>query len=229
MDRTDVLVRLTGLTYRYREGRQNRVVLRDLDGEIRLGEWLALLGPSGSGKSTLLNLIAGLDLPEAGDIVIDGVILNRLGEKQRTLFRRHHIGFVHQFFNLLPTLTVAENILLPLELARAAPVRREAALGLLGEVGLAERARSYPDQLSGGEQQRVAIVRALAHDPLLVLADEPIGNLDRETGDHILALFDRLIRERGKTLLMVTHDRDVAARADRVVHLRDGRLSETAA
>ncbi len=227
MVRTDILVRLAGLHYRYREASLDRAVLRGLDGEIRCGEYLALLGPSGSGKSTLLSLIAGLDLPEAGDIVINGVALNRLGEKQRTLFRREHIGIVFQFFNLLPTLTVAENVLLPLELTRASPRRREDALSLLDEVGLADLMNRYPDQLSGGEQQRVAVVRALVHDPTLVLADEPIGNLDSESGHHILALFDRLIREREKTLLMVTHSREVAVRADRVVYLRDGRLSET--
>jgi putative ABC transport system ATP-binding protein len=229
MNPSDDLVTLRDLDYSYPEGKQRRIVLHGLCGEIRRGEYVALLGQSGSGKSTLLNLIAGLDVPQAGEILIDGVTLNRLGETDRTLFRRKHIGCVYQFFNLLPTLTVAENIMLPLELNRASPAARQRALRLLDEVGLGDRAESFPDQLSGGEQQRVAIVRTLAHDPPLVLADEPTGNLDAKSGEHILALFDRIIRAQNKTLLLVTHNRDVAARADRMVYLRDGRLSVTPA
>lgn len=228
MSSTEILVRLAGLRYHYRDGQQEHAVLSGLDGEIRRGEYVALLGQSGSGKSTLLNLIAGLDLPQSGDIVIDGTALNRLTEKQRTLFRRKHIGFIFQFFNLLPTLTVAENVLLPLELIGAPPPQRENALRLLHQVGLGERGKSYPDQLSGGEQQRVAIVRTLAQNPLLVLADEPTGNLDRENDETILDLFDRLIRAQGKTLLVVTHNQEVASRADRILYLRDGRLTEAA-
>jgi putative ABC transport system ATP-binding protein len=226
MVQDDILVRLAGLCYRYREGGRDHAVLAGLDGTIHRGEYLALLGPSGSGKSTLLNLIAGLDLPEAGDVIIDGSAVNRLDERRRTLFRRRHIGFVFQFFNLLPTLTVAENVLLPLELSGMGAARRGQALELLEEVGLSERAGSYPDQLSGGEQQRVAVVRALAHAPKLVLADEPTGNLDGASGARILALFDRFMRGQGMTLLVVTHDREVAGRADRIVQLRGGRLAE---
>ncbi|HLF96800.1 MAG TPA: ABC transporter ATP-binding protein [Methylococcaceae bacterium] len=225
MPSPDILVRLADVAYRYREGGRERAVLQDVQGEIRRGEYVVLLGQSGSGKTTLLNLVAGLDLPQAGEVSVDGVALNRLGERERTLFRRRRIGFVYQFFNLLPTLSVAENILLPLELIGADAMGGKAR-ELLREVGLAERADSFPDQLSGGEQQRVAVVRALAHDPLLLLADEPTGNLDSHSGEQVLALFDRLIRARGKTLLVATHNREVAARADRVLYLRDGRLSE---
>ena len=225
MPSPDILVRLADVAYRYREGGRERAVLQDVQGEIRRGEYVVLLGQSGSGKTTLLNLVAGLDLPQAGEVSVDGVALNRLGERERTLFRRRRIGFVYQFFNLLPTLSVAENILLPSEL-NGVPAMGHTALELLREVGLAERAASFPDQLSGGEQQRVAVVRALAHDPLLLLADEPTGNLDTRSGEQVLALFDRLIRARGKTLLVATHNREVADRADRVLYLRDGRLSE---
>lgn len=226
MPDSNTLLRLRNIAYRYREGGRERAVLNGVDGEIRRGEYVALLGQSGSGKTTLLNLVAGLDLPQAGEVVIDGVALNRLDERERTLFRRQRIGFVYQFFNLLPTLTVAENVLLPLEL-NAMPDQGEIALHWLAEVGLADRATSFPDQLSGGEQQRVAVVRALAHDPLLLLADEPTGNLDSASGEQVLALFDRLVRARGKTLLVATHNREVAGRADRLLYLRDGRFSET--
>jgi putative ABC transport system ATP-binding protein len=223
-DSTILLLR--NVTYRYREGSRERAVLNGVEGEIRRGEYVALLGQSGSGKTTLLNLVAGLDSPRIGEVVIDGVTLGRLDERERTLFRRRRIGFVHQLFNLLPTLSVAENVLLPLEL-NAMPHHAEVALHWLAEVGLVDRAASFPDQLSGGEQQRVAVVRALAHYPLLLLADEPTGNLDRASGAQVLALFDRLIRARGKTLLVATHNREVAERADRVLYLRDGRFSET--
>jgi putative ABC transport system ATP-binding protein len=225
MPNSNTLIRLQNVAYRYREGGRERAVLKGVRSEIRRGEYVALLGQSGSGKTTLLNLIAGLDLPQAGEVSVDGVALNRLSEKERTLFRRRRVGFVYQFFNLLPTLSVAENILLPLELI-GAPAMREVALNLLREVGLAERADSFPDQLSGGEQQRVAVLRALAHDPVLLLADEPTGNLDSESGEQVLALFDRLIHGRGRTLLVATHNLEVAARADRILYLRDGQLTE---
>jgi putative ABC transport system ATP-binding protein len=202
-------------------------VLRAVNAEFRRGEYVALFGRSGSGKTSLLNLLGGLDVPASGEIVIDGVTLNRLDEHRRTMFRRRHIGFVYQFFNLLPTLTVAENILLPLELNAAPKAARRSALALLDEIGLGRRADSYPDRLSGGEQQRVALVRALAHDPSLVLADEPTGNLDDRTGEEVLDLLDRVVRARGKTLLMVTHSTDVARRADRVLHLQDGALRDS--
>src|SRR5688500_5515612 len=221
------LVELRGLTRTFREGERERIVLRGADAVVRRGELAVLVGRSGSGKSTLLNLVAGIDLPTAGEVLVDGVALSRLSERDRTLFRRRHVGFVFQFYNLIPTLTVGENLLLPLELqGRATSERRRAALDLLAEVGLGDRAASFPDRLSGGEQQRVAVPRALAHDPTLVLADEPTGNLDLETGLAVLALLDRLTRRAGKTMLMVTHSPEVVGLADRVFRIEDGRLVE---
>src|SRR5262245_4560843 len=222
-----VLIEIRGLTRSFSEGGRRRVVLEDASAEVRRGELAVLVGRSGSGKSTLLNLISGIDLPDAGEVRIDGVDITRLSERERTLFRRHHIGFVFQFFNLIPTLTVEENLLLPLELAgRASPAARRAARALLDEVGLADRAGTFPDRLSGGEQQRVAVARALAHDPVLVLADEPTGNLDLETGLEVLSLLDRLTRQAGKTMVMVTHAREVVGRADRVFCIERCRLVE---
>ncbi len=221
------LVELRALTRTFYEGGRERVVLREASAAIHKGELAVVVGKSGSGKSTLLNLVAGIDLPTAGDVVVDGVTLTRQGDRERTLFRRRHVGFVFQFFNLIPTLTVAENLLLPLELqGRVAPERRRAALALLDEVGLADRAGAFPDRLSGGEQQRVAVARALVHDPLLVLADEPTGNLDLETGLAVLQLLDRLTRRTGRTLLMATHSPEVVGIADRVFHIAEGRLVE---
>src|SRR6185369_1208810 len=194
---------------------------------LRRGEIAVLVGKSGTGKSTLLNLLSGIDLPSSGEVVIDGVSLTRLTERERTLFRRDKIGFVFQFFNLIPTLTVEENLLLPMELkGRIGPEQRRAALALLAEVGLADRAGSFPDLLSGGEQQRVAVARALAHDPLLVLADEPTGNLDLETGLAVLGILDRLTRNAGKTLVMATHSPEVVGLADRVFRIEECRLIE---
>lgn len=209
------------LHHAWREGGRVRQVLRGVALDARAGECIALVGRSGSGKSTLLNLIGGIDPPDGGSVIINGHDLTRMDERARTLFRRCHIGFVYQFFNLLPTLTVLENLLLPLELNRRAPGRAHA---LLDAVGLADRAGEFPDRLSGGEQQRIAIARALVHEPALVLADEPTGNLDEETGSRTLALLMRLARENGGILLIATHAREVATSADRVVTLADGRL-----
>ncbi|HEX9671636.1 MAG TPA: ABC transporter ATP-binding protein [Thermoanaerobaculia bacterium] len=221
------LLELRGLSRVFREGERERAVLRGADAVVRRGELAVLVGKSGSGKSTLLNLVAGIDLPTAGEVLVEGIALSRLSERDRTLFRRRHVGFVFQFYNLIPTLTVGENLLLPLELqGRATPARRRAALDLLDEVGLGDRAASFPDRLSGGEQQRVAVARALAHDPTLVLADEPTGNLDLETGLAVLDLLDRLTRRAGKTMLMVTHSPEVVGLADRVFRIEDGRLVE---
>ena len=223
------LVELRNLTKAYVEGDRRRTVLREADVAIARGELAVLVGRSGSGKSTVLNLMSGIDLPDSGEVVIDGVSLSTLPERERTLFRRDRIGFVFQFFNLIPTLTVEENLLLPLELkGRVRPEQRRAALGLLEEVGLADRAGSFPDRLSGGEQQRVAVARALAHDPLLVLADEPTGNLDLDTGLQVLEILDRLTRRAGKTMVMVTHSREVVGIADRVFRMEDCRLVEDA-
>ncbi len=221
------LIELRGLTKTYEEGSRSRVILRDATASIGRGELVVLVGRSGSGKSTLLNLLSGIDLPSSGEVAIDGVELSRLSEHERTLFRRDHIGFVFQFFNLIPTLTVEENLLLPLELkGKVSPAQRRQALDLLAEVGLADRAASFPDRLSGGEQQRVAVARAIAHDPLLVLAAEPTGNLDLETGLQVLEILDRLTRQAGKTMVMVTHSREVVGIADRVLRIEEGRLVE---
>ncbi len=223
----EVVLRVRDLTRRYREGEREHTVLDGASAEIRRGELVVLLGPSGSGKSTLLNLVSGIDTPDGGWIEVDGVRITSLNERERTLFRRRHIGFVFQFFNLLPTLTVLENLLLPLELkGSVGPDETARARSLLERVGLQDRAHTFPDRLSGGEQQRVALVRALVHEPALVLADEPTGNLDPDTGERILTLLEELVREHGRTVLAVTHSRDVAARADRVVRIDHGRLVE---
>ncbi|MFP3941336.1 MAG: ABC transporter ATP-binding protein [Acidobacteriota bacterium] len=226
---TDPLVRLDGVTKSYREGRSQRVVLSGADLAVSRGELVVVMGRSGSGKSTLLNLVSGIDLANAGRVLVAGRDLGSLSERDRTLFRRHSVGFVFQAYNLIATLTVEENLLLPLELAgRAGPAERRRALALLERVGLAERAGSFPDRLSGGEQQRVAVARALTHEPELVLADEPTGNLDLETGQQVIRLLDELVRSRGATLLMATHAREVMGVADRVLDLRHGRLEEVA-
>jgi putative ABC transport system ATP-binding protein len=195
---------------------------------MQRGEFVALVGASGSGKSTLLNLLSGIDGADSGAIWVDGRNLIALNEAERTLFRRQHIGFVFQFFNLLPTLTVIENAALPLELAGAsAKDAARKAQELLALVGLGERADSYPDVLSGGEQQRVALARALVHDPILVLADEPTGNLDEDTGAQVMDLLEQLTRQAGRNLVMATHNLDNARRADRVMHVREGKLVES--
>lgn len=213
-----------GLCRTYTEGGRRRRVLDHVDLEVGRGECVALLGRSGSGKSTLLNLISGIDRPDGGEVIVGGRNLTRMNERERTLFRRHHIGFVYQFFNLLPTLTALENLVLPLELTRRDPA---AAAALLAEVGLAERADAFPDRLSGGEQQRIALARALVHEPLLVLADEPTGNLDSRTGRRVLELLERMVRGSGKTLVVATHATEVADIADRSLVLADGRLTES--
>ena len=219
------LIALDGVTKAYDEGGATRVVLRDVSLRVAEGEFVAILGRSGSGKSTLLNLVAGIDAPTAGTVSVGGVDLTRLSDRDRTLFRRRTIGFVFQFFNLIPTLSVLENVRLPLELAgRRGRSADDAARALLQDVGLAARVDAFPDRLSGGEQQRVAIARALAADPPLLLADEPTGNLDAETGARVLDLLCRLSGERGRTLLMATHSRAVAARAHRVLAIDGDRL-----
>src|SRR5918996_987975 len=211
----------------YREGDAERVVLRDVSITIASGEIVVLLGRSGSGKSTLLNLIAGLDRPTSGRVLLAGTDLTALDEQARTRFRRRHVGFIFQFFNLIPVLTVEENVLLPLDLnerADAAGIAR--ARTLLARVGLDGRGQSFPERLSGGEQQRVAVARALIHEPSLVLADEPTGNLDAETAAGVLELLDTLAREAGKTVVMVTHSREVVGMADRIFAIQRGQLVE---
>ncbi|HEV3182149.1 MAG TPA: ABC transporter ATP-binding protein [Steroidobacteraceae bacterium] len=211
----------------FREGERIHRVLDGLDAQIASGERVAVMGRSGSGKSTLLNLISGIDRADSGAVHIDGLEVTALGEPARTLFRRAHIGFVYQFFNLIPTLDVAENVRLVLELngvrGRAAGER---SLAALADVGLRARAHSAIDALSGGEQQRVAIARALVHAPKLLLADEPTGNLDDVTAQEVLPALLGLTRARGTTLVMVTHDETLAGAADRVLELREGQLHE---
>jgi putative ABC transport system ATP-binding protein len=198
-------------------------VLTDVSLDVPAGQFLAIAGPSGSGKSTLLGLIAGLDQPTAGRIEVAGVDVTALDEDGLARFRRDHVGYVFQSFHLLPTLTAQENVAVPLELAGDAGAAGRAA-ALLAEVGLAERAHHYPVQLSGGEQQRVAVARAMARRPALLLADEPTGNLDSATGKQIIELLVGLNRRLGSTLVLVTHDAALAAHADRVITLRDGRI-----
>jgi putative ABC transport system ATP-binding protein len=224
-NQSDAFIDIRSLSKSYLEGGQQRQVLRDLTISFRRGEFTAILGKSGSGKSTLLNLLSGIDMPERGEIFVDGLNLTRLDERQRTLFRRQKIGFIFQFFNLIPTLMVGENVMLPLELngtdARSAQQR---AGEILETVGLQGRWKTFPDRLSGGEQQRVAIARALVHDPLIILADEPTGNLDDETGGQVLDLLDHLSRQAGKNLILVTHSPEAASFADCILRLHDGRL-----
>jgi putative ABC transport system ATP-binding protein len=207
----------------YREGDRTHEVLAGTSATIEAGERVAILGPSGSGKSTLLNLVSGIDLPDSGTVRVGGTDIGTLAERDRTLFRRERVGFVFQFFNLMPTLTVLENLLLPLELTGSADGEARAR-ELLDAVGLGDRAGAFPDRLSGGEQQRVAIARALIHEPDLLLADEPTGNLDEDTSEIVVRLLDELVRESGTTLVVVTHSRELASRMDRVLHVDHGKL-----
>lgn len=220
-------IKLQGVGKAYREAGRDHWVLRDLSTTFGQGESVALLGRSGTGKTTLLNLLGGIESPDVGEVCVNGVNISALSETERTLFRREQVGFVFQFFNLIPTLTVLENLLLPLALTGKLDAAGEArAEKLLEQVGLRERADSYPDVMSGGEQQRVAIVRAVVHQPALLLADEPTGNLDEDSGALVLQLLRDIVAESGTTLIMVTHSREIAGVANRTLTLRDGRLVE---
>jgi putative ABC transport system ATP-binding protein len=206
-------------------GTQPLTILHPLTLEIPRGRFVAVVGPSGSGKSTLLGLVAGLDAPTSGRVIIDGVDITSLDEDSLAKLRGERIGFVFQFFHLIPSLTAYENVAVPMEIAGAVDARRRAET-LLDEVGLRDRAHHYPSQLSGGEQQRVALARALANDPPIVLADEPTGNLDSSNGRHIMELLRDVHKRRGSTVVLVTHDAELAAMADARLVLRDGRVAE---
>ncbi|HEY6516152.1 MAG TPA: ABC transporter ATP-binding protein [Steroidobacteraceae bacterium] len=222
---TPALIVVRQLCRSFSEGARAHRVLDGADASIRTGEIVAIVGRSGSGKSTLLNIVSGIDRADSGEVAIDDRVVTSMQEPQRTLFRRAHLGFVYQFFNLIPTLDVEENVRLALELngMRGTAGRRRAA-AILTEVGLGDRLHSAVDRLSGGEQQRVAIARALVHEPAVLLADEPTGNLDEETASQVLRVLLSLSRSRGTTVIIVTHDAWLARSADRVLELRDGKL-----
>ena len=233
-DRTDrdvcankELVAVTGVDKVFHRGSETIHVLQGLNLSVAAGEFLALMGPSGSGKSTLLNLIGGLDRATAGTVRVAGERIDQLSDRQLAAWRARHIGFVFQFYNLLPVLTAARNVELPLLLTPLTGARRKRSVEVaLAVVGLTHRSRHFPRQLSGGEQQRVGVARAIVTDPTLLLCDEPTGDLDRKSGDEVLVLLQRLNREHGKTVIMVTHDPHASERATRIVHLDKGQLKQ---
>jgi putative ABC transport system ATP-binding protein len=227
---TDALVQVRDVHKVYHRGSERLDILSGLSLEVPKGDFLALMGPSGSGKSTLLNLIGGLDKPTSGSVIVAGEPIDRLSEGKLAQWRARHIGFVFQFYNLLPVLTAERNVELPLLLTHLSKAeRRKHVATALAMVGLSDRARHYPRQLSGGQEQRVGIARAIVTDPTLLLCDEPTGDLDRRSGDEILDLLQALNREHGKTIVMVTHDPHAAARARRTLHLDKGALTQEAA
>jgi putative ABC transport system ATP-binding protein len=209
----------------YETGAGELTVLQDVTLQVQPGEFVSVVGPSGSGKSTLLNMITGIDRPTSGQVCVGGETVYTLSENQLARWRGRHVGVVFQFFQLLPTLTILENVMLPMDFCRVYQrrERRGRALGLLEQVGIADQAEKLPSALSGGEQQRAAVARALANDPSLIVADEPTGNLDTATAKGLFALFDGLAAQ-GKTLVVVTHDRTLSARSERVLHLLNGRI-----
>lgn len=217
------ILKLESLTRQFKSGDKTLTVVDKVTFEIEEGISCAIVGPSGSGKTTLLGLSAGLDQPTSGDVTLNGINLKPLNEDQRAEVRNQHVGFVFQTFQLVPTLTAVENVMVPLELrGEATNTVRERAIELLKEVGLGERSHHYPTQLSGGEQQRVAVARAFINNPKILFADEPTGNLDSETGEHIENLIFDLNRKQGTTLVLVTHDLDLADKCDRVIKLKNG-------
>jgi putative ABC transport system ATP-binding protein len=227
MSTTDsTLIRIADVEKNYRRGSEDVHVLTGLNLTVQRGEFLALMGPSGSGKSTLLNLIGGLDRPTRGVVDIGGDRIDELSDRKLADWRARHVGFVFQFYNLIPVMTAERNVELPLLLTHLSKAERRAHVATSLEiVGLGHRTKHYPRQLSGGEQQRVGIARAIVTDPTLLLCDEPTGDLDRKSGDEILSLLQALNREHGKTIIMVTHDPHASARASRTVHLDKGQLS----
>ncbi len=223
------MIELRHVSKSYRRGDQRVPVLRDLSLVVRQGEFLALMGPSGSGKSTLLNLIAGIDRPDSGEIVIDGRDISKLSESELARWRAANVGFIFQFYNLIPVLTAFENVALPLQLTDLSESEKKARVSrALEMVGLSDRADHTPSELSGGQQQRVAIARALITDPALIVADEPTGDLDRQSAQDVLQMLGRLNRDMGKTILMVTHDPKAAEHARAIVHLEKGQLERDA-
>ena len=218
-------IRTEQLCKTYDSGENAVHALNDVNITIERGEFVAICGASGSGKSTLLNLLGAIDRPSSGRVIIDGTDITRKTEEQLAAFRRRRIGFVFQFFNIIPVLTVEENIGVPLMLDGKRPDKR-AIDAVLKQIGLSDKRNKLPSQLSGGQQQRVAIARAMIHKPALILADEPTGNLDSRTSREIVALMRQSVNESGQTLVLITHDPQVAAQADRVIHIRDGRVEE---
>lgn len=223
------LVKLSGVDKIFKRGSEEVHVLGGLNLEIPNGEFLALMGPSGSGKSTLLNLVGGLDRPSEGTVEVGGKRIDKLSERKLAAWRARHVGLVFQFYNLMPVLSAQKNVELPLLLTRLSRAERKKRASIaLDIVGLSHRSGHYPRQLSGGEQQRTGIARAIVTDPTLLLCDEPTGDLDRKSGDEILDLLQALNKEQGKTIIMVTHDIHAAARATRTLHLNKGQLSTEA-
>ncbi len=220
-----VVLRATGLSKSYRLGELTIEALRDVDLVVRVGEFVAVMGPSGSGKSTLLHLLGLLDTPDAGEVVVAGKATVALDDDGLTALRRTKLGFLFQSFELIPNLTARENVLLPAEIAGRGSAAAERLAGLADELGITDRLGHRPRQLSGGERQRVALARALINEPVVVLADEPTGNLDTHTGNEVLRLIRRGVERSGWTVVMVTHDPNAAMHADRIVFLRDGRIS----
>lgn len=227
---TELLAKLDGVSRIYQKGKEKVEVLHELDLEIAKGEFLALMGPSGSGKTTLLNLLGGLDKPTSGSVTVDGAELSSMSNRQLSNWRASNVGFIFQFYNLLPVLTAKRNVELPLLLTNLGAGERSRRAGIALEVvGLADRASHYPRELSGGQEQRVAIARAIVSDPNLLLCDEPTGDLDRDTADEILKLLQVLNRDHGKTIVMVTHDAQAAEYAERALHVDKGKLEAKAA
>lgn len=221
----EVLVQLKGISKAYKKGKEQVRVLANLDLEIRRGDFLALMGPSGSGKTTLLNLLGGLDIPSSGELIIGGQRLDKMSSSQLTKWRARHVGFIFQFYNLMPVLTAEKNVELPLLLTNlSSKQRKQHVAAALELVGLSDRAKHYPNELSGGQEQRVAIARALVSDPDLLLCDEPTGDLDRATADEILGLLQTLNRQQQKTIVMVTHDPRAADHAQHLLQMDKGTL-----
>jgi putative ABC transport system ATP-binding protein len=224
-DSNHVLIDLRDVVKTYETGAGEVTVLEDVTMQVREGEFVSVVGPSGSGKSTLLNMITGIDRPTSGEVIVDDQAVHQLSQDRLARWRGRHVGVVFQFYQLLPTLTILENVILPMDFCGVyrRRERRERAMHLLEQVGIADHAHKLPNALSGGEQQRAAIARALANDPPLIVADEPTGNLDTATASSVLALFEELIAQ-GKTLLLVTHDQSLSKQTPRVLHLLDGQI-----